>query len=96
VLRIRPDVPGKGSREFARVLNHEAIHVAQSCRGRRWLQERAQLLGLSRQLNAATAQHLNERLYAQASPHQRALEAEAYANQDQLSIGQRLIVAHCF
>jgi len=58
--------------------------------------KRAQLLGLSRELNAATAQHLNERLYAQASPHQRALEAEAYANQDQLSIGQRLIVAHCF
>jgi len=30
-LRIRPDVPNQGTLEFARVLNHEAIHVAQSC-----------------------------------------------------------------
>lgn len=32
VLRIRPDVFSKGSRPFAQVLNHESIHVAQSCR----------------------------------------------------------------
>lgn len=32
-LRIRPDVPDQGSVEFARVLNHETIHVAQSCAG---------------------------------------------------------------
>ena len=29
-LRIKPAVVAKGSSEFARVLNHEAIHVAQS------------------------------------------------------------------
>lgn len=32
-LRIRPDVPDQGSVAFARVLNHETIHVAQSCAG---------------------------------------------------------------
>lgn len=31
LLRLRPDVPDQGSLELARVLNHEAIHVAQSC-----------------------------------------------------------------
>jgi hypothetical protein len=30
-IRIRPDVPKQGTLEFARVLNHESIHVAQSC-----------------------------------------------------------------
>ena len=29
-IRIQPDVLGKGSKVFAQVLNHEAIHVAQS------------------------------------------------------------------
>jgi hypothetical protein len=32
-LRIRPDVVERGTLDFARVLNHEAIHVAQSCAG---------------------------------------------------------------
>ena len=95
VLRIRPDVPAKGSREFVRVLNHEAIHVAQSCRGRGWFQERPQLLGLSQRLNASAASHLAEPLYATATPHQQALEVEAYANQDQLDLGAQLLAAHC-
>jgi len=95
VLRIRPDLPAKGSREFARVLNHEAIHVAQSCRGRGWFQERPQLLGLSQRLNASAARHLAEPLYANATPHQLALEAEAYANQDRLELGAQLLAAYC-
>ena len=96
LLRIRPDVPAKGSREFARVLNHEAIHVAQSCHGRGWFQGRAQLLGLNKQLNASAIRQLAEPLYARASAHQRALEAEAYSNQDQLSLGPQLLASHCF
>jgi hypothetical protein len=95
VLRIRPDVPSKGSREFAKVLNHEAIHVAQSCRGRSWFGEQAQLLGLSNQLNASTARHLAEPLYANITPHQRSLEAEAYANQERLDLGVQLLATHC-
>ncbi len=31
LLRLRPDVPDQGSLELARGLNHESIHVAQSC-----------------------------------------------------------------
>lgn len=96
VLRIRADLPAQGSRAFAQVLNHEAIHVAQSCRGGGWFQQQAQVLGLSRPLPAAAARHLKEPLYAGASPHQRALEAEAYANHDRLQLGPLLLEAHCF
>lgn len=88
VLRIRPDIPDQGSREFAKVLNHEAIHVAQSCR-------RGQLLGLSRELDAASRRHLAEPLYANASARVLALEAEAYANQERLSLGPQLLARHC-
>ena len=88
VLRIRPDIPEQGSREFAKVLNHEAIHVAQSCR-------RGEPLGLSRQLDAAARRHLAEPLYAKASARVLALEAEAYANQERLSLGPQLLALHC-
>jgi hypothetical protein len=93
-LRIRPDVPGKGSVEFARVLNHETIHVAQSCRGG-WLRAQPKPLGLSRQLDARARQHLAEPLYAKASARERVLEEEAYAGQGQLSLGTQLLAAHC-
>lgn len=95
VLRIRPDVPSKGSRAFAHVLNHELIHVAQTCRGRRWFRQQPEPLGLAGTLSAAASRHLAEPLYARASAAQRALEAEAYANQDRLSLGPQLLAAHC-
>jgi hypothetical protein len=94
VLRIRPDIPSKGSREFARVLNHEAIHVAQSCRNGA-LSAHPKLLGLSRQVQSAARRYLEEPLYRNSSALERALEEEAYANQDNLQLGVRLITAHC-
>ena len=93
-LRIRPDVPGKGSAEFARVLNHESIHVAQSCRGG-GLRAQPQPLGLPRQLDDRARRHLAEPLYAKASARERILEEEAYAGQEQLSLGAQLLAAHC-
>lgn len=57
MLRIKPTVVEEGSLEFARVLNHEAIHVAQSCRGGD-LRARPVALGLSRQLNPELAEQL--------------------------------------
>jgi ribosomal protein L34E len=93
-LRIRPDVPAKGSREFAMVLNHEAIHVAQSCR-RGLLELHPQPLGLSRAVDAQARRHLSDPLYAKASPRERALEEEAYANQHRLDLGARLVQVHC-
>jgi hypothetical protein len=93
-LRIRPDVPGKGSVEFVRVLNHETIHVAQSCRGG-GLHAQPRPLGLSRQLDAQARRHLAEPLYAKASARERILEEEAYAGQGQLSLGAQLLAAHC-
>lgn len=94
VLRIRPDVPGKGSREFLRVLNHEAIHVAQSCRRGR-IDAAPGLLGLSRSIDAPERANLAEPLYAAVTPQERLLEEEAYANQDQLNLGWQLVKAHC-
>ena len=93
-LRLRPDVASKGTVNFARVLNHEAIHVAQSCKGGS-LYARPRLLGLGRSLSASGQRSLQQPLYAKASREQRLLEEEAYANQEQLNLGWELLARHC-
>ena len=93
-LRIQPRVVAKGSVEFARVLNHEAIHVAQSC-SNRGLRSRPRPLGLPSALPDHLTGVLNESVYSKASEQERQLEREAYANQTRLSLGAQLVRRHC-
>ena len=93
-VKIRPDVVGLGSRDFARVLNHEAIHVAQSCRGG-GVRSSPVPLGLSRRLTAETATLLAKPTYRRISPRARQMEEEAFAHQDDLTIGRTLLARLC-
>ena len=93
-MRIRPDVPGHGTVDFAQVLNHEAIHVAQSCASGS-LRTPPRTLGLSTRIDPEVEQHLHQPLYAGTSALERNLEKEAYANQDRLGLGASLVEAHC-
>ena len=93
-LRIRPDVPAQGSIEFARVLNHEAIHVAQSCASG-GLDAPPKSLGIATPLTSTLAAQLSEPLYAEASAAEKGMEREAYAHQDQLGVGLSLVKLHC-
>lgn len=93
-LRIKPAVVGKGSAEFARVLNHEAIHVAQSCSGGS-IGAAPRPLGLPEQLPPSLQTVLQEPTYAKSTARERQLEREAYANQHQLDLGLTLLKMHC-
>lgn len=93
-LRVKPQVLAKGSLEFARVLNHEAIHVAQSCH-RGSLDAKPEPLGISTSLPAKISTVLDAPLYKNVSAKQRHLELEAYANQYQLGLGSTLIETLC-
>jgi hypothetical protein len=93
-MRVDPSVVNHGTLDFARVLNHEAIHVAQSCLGG-GLRARPKLLGIDNQLTPELAAQLNQPTYAEATPAERALEAEAYANQNRLGLGAELVGRHC-
>ena len=93
-MRIQPRVVAKGSVEFARVLNHEAIHVAQSC-SNRGLRSRPRPLALPSALPDHLAAVLNKSVYSKASEQERQLEREAYANQARLSLGAQLVRRHC-
>lgn len=93
-LRIDPEVVEKGTMEFAKVLNHEAIHVAQSCAAGS-VRARPRVLGLGTRLDPEQERHLNDPIYSTASPEELALEREAYANQHLLGTGATLIRSHC-
>ena len=93
-IRIQPSVVASGSAEFARVLNHEAIHVAQSCR-HGGVAASPKLLGLPTQLDAQGQRHLADPVYGGASPLERALEREAYANQNRLGLAIGLLAREC-
>ncbi len=93
-LRVRPDVPSAGSRDFARVLNHEVIHVAQSCRGG-GVRRAPVPLGLARRLSRDNAKLMDLPLYSRLPARARLLEEEAFANQEDLSLGQALLVRLC-
>jgi hypothetical protein len=93
-LRIKPGVVDSGSAEFFQVLNHEAIHVAQSCRNGH-LRSTPRPLGISERVPPALAPVLRDPLYSQASELERRLEREAYANQNQPGFGAELVRRHC-
>ena len=93
-IRVRPDVLESGSAEFAKVINHEAIHVAQSCRHGH-VRAMPRPLGLADTLSPRLEAVLQEALYQGAGPLERQLEREAYANQHRLGLGADLVSAHC-
>jgi hypothetical protein len=93
-VRVRADVPSGGSRLFALVLNHEAIHVAQSCQGG-GVRRSPVPLGLPRSLGPQERKLLADPAYRQASPRVLHLEQEAFANQANLALGPSLLSSRC-
>lgn len=95
VLRIQPQMTAKGSQDFLRVLNHEAIHVAQSCRGGT-LRARPQVLGLPIAAPSLELKNnLNDPVYANASDWEKELEREAYGLQNEVSTAKKLVKREC-
>lgn len=93
-IRIQPSVVEKGTVEFARVLNHESIHVAQSCAGG-GIRARPRPLGLDLEMHPELAEQLRDPMYAGIAAEEKALEREAYANQHRLQLGAALVERHC-
>lgn len=94
VMRIQPDVTGKGSMDFLRVLNHESIHVAQSCRGGS-LFARPKPLGVTVRNDDALSNTLNSPVYMDATPDEKILELEAYTLQNETHKANVLVKREC-
>jgi len=94
-LRIQPKLIQKGSVDFLRVLNHEAIHVAQSCRGGS-LNARPVALGLSLSENDDSVnKKLKDPIYSDTSQWEKKLEKEAYSSQLNTSKVQKTLQTEC-
>jgi hypothetical protein len=93
-LRIQPSLMQKGSVDFLRVLNHEAVHVAQSCRGGH-LKAKPVTLGLNPYSDTSVREKLKDPIYADASQREKSLEKEAYAAQHKTERVRALVASEC-
>lgn len=93
-LRIQPHVMDQGSKDFLRVLNHEAIHVAQSCRAGS-LYAKPKALGISFSPDPTTQRALSTSIYMNISEEEKLLEHEAYGLQNDIYRAQDLVSKEC-
>jgi|688.fasta_scaffold00018_133 hypothetical protein len=93
-LRIQPKIIQKGSVDFLRVLSHEAIHVAQSCKAGS-LQSKPEALGINVTTRTDILAKLKDPVYSDATQWEQLLEKEAYATQDYPSIVRYHLAKQC-
>lgn len=93
-LRIDPKMPQKGSVDFLRVLSHEAVHVAQSCKAGT-LRSKPKTLGLVIVPTETLSKKISDPVYANTSRWEKSLEMEAYSIQDDASRVNRIVKREC-
>jgi hypothetical protein len=93
-MRIQPRVMDQGSKDFLRVLNHEAIHVAQSCRAGS-LFAKPKALGIAVSPDPATQRSLSTSVYKNISEEEKLLEHEAYDLQEDTYRAHDLVSKEC-
>ena len=95
IIKIDSKTLNAGSLTFAKILNHEMIHIAQSCKGGS-IKSFPKLIGLNLKLNEEKAYLLSSEVYKNLPKYQISLEKEAYSYQDDLSAGKYLINKFCY
>jgi len=94
IIKIDSKTLKSGTLTFAKILNHEMIHVAQSCKGGS-INSFPKLIGLNEKLNEEKNYLLSSEVYNNLPKYQISLEKEAYSYQDNLSAGKYLINKYC-
>ena len=94
IIKIDRKTINAGSLTFAKILNHEMIHVAQSCKGGS-IDSYPELIGIKEKMNKEKRYLLESDLYKNLSRNEKSLEKEAYSYQDNLSVGKYLIDKFC-
>ena len=95
IIKIDSKTLNAGSLTFAKILNHEMIHIAQSCKGGS-INSFPKLIGLNLKLNEEKTDLLSSEVYKNLPKYQISLEKEAYSYQDELSAGKYLINKFCY
>lgn len=95
LIKIDKNAIEAGSLTFARILNHEMIHIAQSCKGGS-ISSLPELIGVNEKMNKEKETLLSSNVYKNLSKYEISLEKEAYSYQDNLSAGRYLITKFCY
>ena len=94
IIKIDRKSLNAGTLTFAKILNHEMIHVAQSCKGGS-INSFPKLIGLNEKLNEEKNYLLSSNVYRNLPKSQISIEKEAYSYQDNLAAGKYLINKFC-
>ena len=94
IIKIDRKSLNAGTLTFAKILNHEMIHVAQSCKGGS-IKSFPKLIGLNEKLNEEKNYLLSSNVYRNLPKSQISIEKEAYSYQDNLAAGKYLINKFC-
>ena len=94
IVKIYSRVIDYGTKAFSEILNHEVIHIAQSCNS---LDSSGQLrlLNIDKKITQENLFYMNNHIYKDLSPYEKKLELEAYSNQSNLKLGVDLIKKYC-
>ena len=94
IIKIDSETLNAGTLTFAKILNHEMIHIAQSCKGGS-INSFPKRIGLNENLNEEKNYLLSSEVYKNLTKSQIFLEKEAYSYQDNLAAGKYLINKFC-
>lgn len=90
-IRVAPATVSQGNALMLTALNHEAIHVAQTCKAGGFDQQPSSL-GM---VNGPVPEALQSPVYRGADAHTLELETEAYGLQQKPGIGVQLVGRYC-
>ena len=95
IVRFNPRITQLGTKAFAKALNHEIIHIIQSCIGGN-ISKEPTLIGLKiNNKKKIVKRHLNNPIYADISNNIFELEVEAYSYQDNLDFSLKAFTKYC-
>ena len=94
IVEINTSSIDHGTKVFSEILNHEIIHIAQSCIGNNSF-DQPRLLNIDKKVTKENLFYLNNDIYKDLSPYRKKLELEAYSNQSNLKLGLSLLKKYC-
>lgn len=93
-IRIAPGTLAQGSDTVLRVLNHEAIHVAQSCQNG-GINYKPKPLSIELSPKKIFDRQLSSDIYKQIGEQTRRLESEAYSYEYSSKAARHFLIQHC-
>ena len=94
IVRIDRRNIDNGTKSFSQILNHEVIHIAQSCNATN-SNDQPRLLNIGTKITKENMFYLKNDIYKDLSTYSKKLELEAYSNQSNLKLGVDLIKRYC-